>query len=274
MSANFLTPKNWDNATDSGRNNLVFQNRNHEYGAYAIRRDYNHNLFIALFISTGIFLSAFIIPKLLFNNNQEVPIVIPTIDQLVTVIDITPPKTIEEIVPPAVIEKPKVEMATQNNTQPLVVDNKTETTLTTNDEIINPGATTKPGVIGTAVEDKPIIEYTVVKEVTPPAPLISAEIMPSFPGGEAALFRYLQSNINYPYSAKENGIKGTVIVGFVIDVTGKPVMLSILKGIRGGKDIEAEAMRVIANMPLWSVGYQNNKAVPVQFSLPVKFELR
>jgi protein TonB len=60
----------------------------------------------------------------------------------------------------------------------------------------------------------------------------------------------------------------------VIDVTGKPVMLNILKGIRGGKDLEAEAMRVIASMPLWSVGKQNNKPVPVQFSLPVKFDLR
>lgn len=274
MSANFLTPKNWDSATDSGRNNLVFQNRNHDYGAYVIRRDYNHHLFLALFISTGLFLSAFIIPKLLLNKNQEAVIKVPDIIQIITPVDITPPKTIEEITPPAVIEKPKVKMATQNNMQPIVVDNKTETTLTTNEEIKNPGTTTTPGEVGPPVIDKPIIEYNVVKEITPPAIMISPEVMPAFPGGEAALFRYLQSNINYPYSAKENGIKGTVVVGFVIDVTGKPVMLTILKGIRGGKDLEAEALRVIANMPPWSIGLQNNKPVAVQYNIPVRFDLR
>lgn len=63
------------------------------------------------------------------------------------------------------------------------------------------------------------------------------------------------------------------MLSFVIDVTGKPVNLSILKGIRGGKDLEAEAMRVIAAMPNWSVGMNNNKPVSM-FSLPVRFDLR
>jgi periplasmic protein TonB len=274
MSANFLTPKNWDNVTDNGRNKLVFQNRNHDYGAYTIRRDYNHHLFLALFISTGIFLSAFIIPKLLFSNSTS-EIVIPTIDPIVTIIDITPPTAIiEELTPPAVIEKPKVEIATQDNTTPVVVDNKVDNTLSTNDKIINPGKTNTTGVIGDPVIDKPFIETPIVKVEPPPTIMLAPEVMPVFPGGEAALFRYLQNNINYPYSAKENGIKGTVIVGFVIDVTGKPVMLSILKGIRGGKDLEVEAMRVIAGMPNWSIGKQNDKPVPVQFSLPVRFDLR
>jgi protein TonB len=274
MSANFLTQKNWDNVTDSGRNNLVFQNKNHAYGAYVIRRDYNHNLFIALFLSIGIFLSAFIIPKLLLNKKHNAEIVIPTIDQVVQFIDITPPKTIEEITPPAVIEKPKVEVATQNNTTPIVVDNKTDQSLAANVTIINPGSTTSKGVIGEPVIDKPYVDKPIVNVEPPPSLVLSAEVMPAFPGGESALFRYLQQNINYPYGARENGIKGTVIVGFIIDVTGKPVMLNILKGIKGGKDLEAEAMRVIASMPNWSVGLQNNKPVQVLFSLPVKFDLR
>lgn len=274
MSANFLTPKNWDNVTDSGRNNLVFQNRNHAYGAYVIRRDYNHHLFLALFISSGIFLSAFIIPKMLLNS-QTIPITeIPNTDVVIP-FDVTPPPVIiEDVIPPPVTEKPKVKMATQNNTAPIVVDNKTDQSLAANVEIINPGTTTTPGVTGEPVIDKPFVNQPNVKVEPPPGPVIIAEIMPVFPGGEPALLRYLQSNINYPRGASELGIKGTVIVGFVIDVTGKPVMLSILKGIRGGKDLEAEAMRVVANMPYWSVGMQNNRPVAVQFSLPVRFDLR
>jgi protein TonB len=275
MSANFLTPKNWDNVTDHGRNNLVFQNRNHDYGAYTIRRDYNHHLFLALFISTGIFLSAFIIPKMMLNSNASSLVLIPKTDQVIVQYDITPPITKAEELPPPVIEKPKKEIATQNNLQYKAVEEKVEQTAIVNQNIVNPGTTTTIGEVGEPVIDKPIIEDGTGKVEQPlSGPLLTAEVMPSFPGGEAALFRYLQGNINYPYGARENGIKGTVIVGFVIDVTGKPVMLTILKGIRGGKDLEAEAMRVIASMPNWSIGKQNDKPVPVQFSLPVKFDLR
>jgi protein TonB len=275
MSANFLTPKNWNNVTDHGRNNLVFHNRNHDYGAYTIRRDYNHHLFLALFISTGIFLSAFIIPKMMLNSNASSLVLIPKTDQVIVQYDITPPITKAEELPPPVIEKPKKEIATQNNLQYKAVEEKVEQTAIVNQNIVNPGTTTTIGQVGEPVIDKPIIEDGTGKVEQPlSGPLLTAEVMPSFPGGEAALFRYLQGNINYPYGARENGIKGTVIVGFVIDVTGKPVMLTILKGIRGGKDLEAEAMRVIASMPNWSIGKQNDKPVPVQFSLPVKFDLR
>jgi protein TonB len=275
MSANFLTPKNWNNVTDHGRNNLVFQNRNHDYGAYTIRRDYNHHLFLALFISTGIFLSAFIIPKMMLNSNASSLVLIPKTDQVIVQYDITPPITKAEELPPPVIEKPKKEIATQNNLQYKAVEEKVEQTAIVNQNIVNPGTTTTIGQVGEPVIDKPIIEDGTGKVEQPlSGPLLTAEVMPSFPGGEAALFRYLQGNISYPYGARENGIKGTVIVGFVIDVTGKPLMLTILKGIRGGKDLEAEAMRVIASMPNWSIGKQNDKPVPVQFSLPVKFDLR
>jgi protein TonB len=274
MSANFLTPKNWDNVTDSGRNNLVFQNRNHNYGAYVIRRDYNHHLFLALFISTGIFLSAFIIPKLLFDKNSSSLVLIPKTDPVIIQYDYTPPIPKVEEVPPSVIEKPKVKMATQNNMQFKAIDEKVDQPVVVNEKIINPGTKTTLGEVSPPVIDKPFVEKPVVNIEPPPPTVLVSEIMPAFPGGEAALFKYLQANINYPYGAKENGIKGTVIVGFIIDVTGKPTMLSILKGIRGGKDLEAEAMRVIASMPSWSVGMQNNKPVNVQFSLPVRFDLR
>lgn len=275
MSANFLTPKNWDNATDAGRNNLVFQNRNHEYGAYTIRRDYNHHLFLALFISTGIFLSAFIIPKMLLNSHASSIVLIPKTEQVIIHYDITPPIIKPEaIAPPPAKEIPTKKAATQNNITPIVVDNKVDQTLVINDKIINPGTITKPGDAVLPVVTKPIVDDGLGKEVAPPAIIIAPEVMPTFPGGEAALFRYLQSNINYPFGAKENGIKGTIYVGFVIDASGKAVMLSILKGVRGGKDLEAEAMRVIGNMPNWLPGLQNNKPVAVQFSLPVKFDLR
>jgi protein TonB len=274
MSVNFLNPKNWDNVTDTGRNSIVFQNRNHAYGAYVIRRDYNRNLFFALFLSVGVFLSAFIIPKIILNKSSIEPTAIPIVDAVIIPIEIKPPiQKIEEIIP-EVIAKPEKKIAQQNNSQLLAKDEKVETKVIPNELILNPGKTTTPGETGTPVIDKPINTGTPIVEKAPDIPMISPEIMPAFPGGEPALFRFLQSNINYPAMARENGIKGTVIVGFVIDITGKPVNLTILKGVRGGKDLEAEAMRVIASMPNWSVGMNNNKPVSVMFSLPVKFDLR
>jgi protein TonB len=212
---------------------------------------------------------------MMLNSNASSLVLIPKTDQVIVQYDITPPITKAEELPPPVIEKPKKEIATQNNLQYKAVEEKVEQTAIVNQNIVNPGTTTTIGQVGEPVIDKPIIEDGTGKVEQPlSGPLLTAEVMPSFPGGEAALFRYLQGNISSPYGARENGLKGTVIVGFVIDVTGKPVMLTILKGIRGGKDLEAEAMRVIASMPNWSIGKQNDKPVPVQFSLPVKFDLR
>lgn len=274
MSVNLFNPKNWDNVTDSGRNNLVFQNRNHDYGAFVIRRDYNNNLFFALFMSVGIFLSAFIIPKMMLNKATIEKIPIPTIDPKVIVFDIKPPiQEIKEVVPELIkkVEKPA---ATQNNNTYLAKDDHVETSILPNEKIINPGNTTTMGVDEPKVIDKPVEIGTPIIDKVPDGPMISPEVMPVFPGGPSAMFKYLQNNINYPPMARENGIKGTIYVGFVIDITGKPVNLTILKGVRGGKDLEAEAMRVIAAMPNWSIGMNNNKPVSVMFSLPVKFELR
>lgn len=275
MSVNFLTPKNWDNATDAGRNDLVFQNRNHEYGAFVIRRDYNHHLFLALFISTGIFLSAFIIPKLLLNKNLRIQHVTPPVTQIEIPFIITPPiEKIKEIITPPATEQPAKHAATEEFIKPVVVDETAKSSLQVSETILNPGKTTTPGVIGEPITDKPIVETgTGIEKGNESIPL-AVEVMPKFPGGEAALLKFLQQNTNYPVSAKENNIEGIVYVSFVIDVTGKPVMVTALNGIRGGKDLEAEAMRVIANMPHWSVGLQNNRPTPVRFNIPVKFALR
>lgn len=274
MSANFLNPKNWSNVTDEGRNNLVFQNRNHAYGAFVIRRDYNNNLFFALFLSIGIFVSAFVIPKFLIHDSLNQEVIIPTVDAVIIPMDITPKIQKPEELPVSVAEPPKKVVSQQNNLTYMAKDEKVSTSMTSNDQIINPGNTTITGDAGTPVVITPSTNIGLPIEKPNDVPMISPEIMPLFPGGEAALFRFLQSNINYPSMARENGIKGTVIVGFVIDINGKPVNLTILKGIKGGKDLEAEAMRVIAAMPNWSVGMNNNKPVSVMFSLPVKFDLR
>lgn len=99
-----------------------------------------------------------------------------------------------------------------------------------------------------------------------------AEDMPLFPGGDAALMRYLSLNINYPNAAREAGITGIVYVTFVIEPDGSVSSIAVLRGVAGG--CTEEAVRVVSEMHDWIPGKQRGKAVRVQMNLPVKFVLR
>ncbi|MFI5150966.1 MAG: energy transducer TonB, partial [Bacteroidia bacterium] len=101
-----------------------------------------------------------------------------------------------------------------------------------------------------------------------------AEVSPEFPGGEAALMKYLGENIKYPNMEKDNGVQGMVVLTFVVDQSGKISDIKTLKGVKGGPNLEKEAMRVVKTMPAWKPGKMNGKSVKVQFNLPVSFVLR
>jgi protein TonB len=98
------------------------------------------------------------------------------------------------------------------------------------------------------------------------------EVHPDFPGGEAALYKYLGDNIKYPRMAVETNIQGTVYIGFVIEKDGS---LTDVKVERSPAAILAdEAVRVVSSMPGWKPGKQGGKSVRVRFILPVKFRLQ
>lgn len=96
--------------------------------------------------------------------------------------------------------------------------------------------------------------------------------MPQFPGGEAALKKYLIDNIHYPQVAKKDSIQGTVVVQFVVNTDGSIVDVKTVGAKKGG-GLEEEAIRVVKNMPKWIPGKQDGKKVRVQYSLPVRFKL-
>ena len=125
-------------------------------------------------------------------------------------------------------------------------------------------------------QDTRVEEFEAIEEqeevVDEPEIFTIVEDMPEFPGGgEAALLKYLGSNINYPPLATQNNIQGTVYITFEIDKTGKVKNARILRGIGGGCD--KEAMRVVLEMPRWKPGRQRNKPVSVQYNLPIRFTL-
>ncbi len=124
------------------------------------------------------------------------------------------------------------------------------------------------------------------KEVVISAPVTSAPIqeeedqvvfqvvekMPAFPGGDAALFKFLGDNVKYPVIAQENGVQGRVICQFVVNKDGSIVDVEVVRSV--DPSLDKEAIRVIKSMPKWSPGQQRGKPVRVKYTLPVNFKLQ
>ncbi len=103
-------------------------------------------------------------------------------------------------------------------------------------------------------------------------PLVVVQIMPEFPGGISALQAFLAKNIDFPSTAVQTGIQGTVYVYFVVERDGKVSNIKTLRGINDDCDKEAE--RVISMLPAWKPGSQQGKPVRVSFTIPVIFKLQ
>jgi TonB family protein len=100
------------------------------------------------------------------------------------------------------------------------------------------------------------------------------EIMPTFPGGDKALTKFLIKNISYPDSSFKGGIEGTVHVNFIIDTLGNIKNLRIINSL--SYDIDNEVLRVFSIMPKWKSGYNacNKKKLNIGMTMPIHFTLK
>ena len=114
------------------------------------------------------------------------------------------------------------------------------------------------------VDEKPKEEETKVFDVV--------EQMPSFPGGDAELMKFLSTHIKYPVVAEENGIQGRVIATFVVERDGSISDVKVVKSV--DPSLDKEAIRVLKSMPKWIPGKQNGSAVRVKYTVPVTFRLQ
>ena len=97
------------------------------------------------------------------------------------------------------------------------------------------------------------------------------EHMPEFPGGMEEMMKYLSMNIRYPEAARKAGTQGRVPVNFVVEADGTISNANVLRSV--SEELDAEAIRVIQNMPKWKPGMQNGKAVRVKYTIPISFRL-
>lgn len=120
------------------------------------------------------------------------------------------------------------------------------------------------------------VNYVVAEdeeEIIEDAPLIKAEVMPTFQGGDLNTFRqWVQKQLRYPQIALENNITGRVTLQFVIEKDGRLTGIKVLAS--PDASLSEEAIRVVQSSPKWTPGKQRNQPVRVSFTLPVMFQLR
>jgi protein TonB len=250
---------------------LLFENRNKNYGAYAMRRSYDRRLLVSTGITVSVLLMAIIMPKL-FGNSQLVTVDDPTKRKVViTEVNLTPKEEKKK----EVVEQKKVEPTQQPKGQksalPVTPMDTTKKVADADTVKYDPFAktgdpkgkdTTTVMAFNTGGNDTGTVKKK--KEI-----VNVAEVNPEFPGGMAALYKFLKDNIKYPPIARENEISGTVYMSFVVGEDGSISDVQNLNKVAGGLD--KEAIRVVSMMPKWKPGMMGHETVPVRYNIPVKF---
>jgi protein TonB len=246
---------------------IVFELRNKEYGAYSLRIRYNRNVMISLLIGTIILATAIITPYLSAKAaenrakraERQVEIKMENLDQ---------PN--ETVAPPPPPPPPPVDVVQQAKyVPPVVVDSvkpEENIQLMTADEA------------NIEVKNEEVVEVAQevkeeVQEEDPEAtPFVVVEEMPMYPGGDVELLKYIGEHTQYPEIAKENNIQGRVIVRFCVTSKGGVSQVSILKGVDA--ELDKEAIRVVSGLPAFKPGKQGGKPVPVWYMVPITFTLK
>jgi protein TonB len=256
---------------------ILFENRNKQYGAYTLRREYPRRLLAAMAgMAAFVFIAGWIIfpkgnPPGKFMNPFDGP-------DSVRLVIIDPPVPTPPPPPPAPAPPPPPAASEQYVVPDIVPDDQHTDPLPEMEDLVNK-------VISTITQDGPLSDNI----TRPPAPessgtgaapiepevektpeiLKTADIMPSFPGGLSALQRWLSRNLK-PQDGLEPGQRVKVIARFVVDVNGKITGIQLTQS--GGDPYDQEVMRVIKKMPQWNPGKQNGNAVAVWFNIPIIFE--
>ena len=267
---------------------MMFENRNKEYGAYVLRRQTGRRNVISM-IAVLLLFAAVMVFRIAKNAYEAYQKEHAVMDQVTELSALTQQKKKEAKVErkeipvrqeqQQVVEKVK---SSVKFTAPVIKKDdevKPEDELKSQDEIMNSkvavGALNVVGndENGEVLKAKEVIATEPVKPKEEENKVFDVvEQMPSYPGGMGALMQYLSSNIKYPAIAEENGIQGRVICTFVVERDGSITDVRIAKSV--DPSLDKEAMRVVSKMPKWIPGKQNGSAVRVKYTLPVTFRLQ
>lgn len=264
---------------------LVFEGRNKAYGAYRLRKSTTKRNILAMVAVVILLVVAFIILTVKnFVDEQRAKVAMTQVAELTNYDQ--PKKKAEvkqkkvEVEPERVVERVKSSI---KFTAPVIKKDeevKPDEELKTQDELMS--TKTAIGSFDVKGNDDANGEILKAKEViAEPEPpkheeenkvFDIVEQQPLFPGGPAALLKYLSENTKYPVVAQENGVQGRVTVQFVVEKDGSISDVHVLRGV--DPSLDKEAVRVVKSMPRWTPGKQNGITVRVNYRVPVLFRLQ
>jgi len=243
---------------------IIFENRFKDYGAYKLRKNYNKNMSIAICIIVILFLAFFVdlMIKGFIEENQN------NLDENVVIselMELPPPDANTPPVPPV---PPSTASQVDNlaekikYTVPVIVQDSLDYSDSLKNKKINHLIVENDSLNGTNNSNNSLSGngsdvYVIVDE------------LPKFPGGDEARIKFLQENVKYPKVASYNGIKGVVYINFIVETDGAMSNIKLLMGIGGGCD--EEAMRVARLMPKWIPGKRKGQPVRVYINMPIRF---
>lgn len=264
---------------------LVFEGRNKAYGAYRLRKSTTKRNILAMVAVVLLLIVAFIILTVKnFVDEQRAKVAMTQVAELTNYDQ--PKKKAEvkqkkvEVEPERVVERVKSSI---KFTAPVIKKDeevKPDEELKTQDELMS--TKTAIGTFDVKGNDDANGEILKAKEViAEPEPpkheeenkvFDIVEQQPMFPGGPAALMKYLSENTKYPVVAQENGVQGRVTVQFVVEKDGSISDVHVLRGV--DPSLDKEAVRVVKSLPRWTPGKQNGITVRVNYRVPVLFRLQ
>ena len=147
-----------------------------------------------------------------------------------------------------------------------------DTTVSTNDSIPDEPFLLEGDVVAPVPDTMKEHVFEPKEDEDRPGVYVIVEQMPEFPGGDKGFYQYIADNIKYPAEAREDEIKGRVIVNFIVEPDGSVSNIKVLRGIGGGCD--EEAVRLVESMPKFKPGMQDGEAVRVSYTVPVLFKLQ
>jgi periplasmic protein TonB len=262
--------QNWNNLTLDARNDLVFEGRNQQYGAFELRRNYNTRVTLILGGMIVFSLALFGLKKFMDRPKEEEVVETLKVEQ----IDLTPPPPIEDVPPPPPPPPPPPMVEMVKFVPPVIKDDavEEEPQKTIEDvKDVNVGTKDQEGdkdIVAPPTEEKGSTE--------PAAPEIFTivEEQAEFPGGVGEMVKYIQKTLQYPAMAREAGISGKCFLKFVVNETGDISDVQVLKGVPGCSDCDKEAIRVVKSMPKWKPAKMTGRSVKCYFNLPISFKIQ
>lgn len=263
---------------------IIFEGKNKEYGAFALRQSSwkRHLIAFGLIVLFMVFVAA--LPAIISTVQAATKDKNTGIDEtrIIDVID-DRIKEKEEILEPKMPEPPKFAEMKKFVPPTITTDDQASdpTEMTTMDEV-----TKSTGFIGAfnveGTKDPEGVFKNVATDIMggddgkgKGEPTIynvgTIQVNPQFPGGEAEMYAFIKKNLNYPTVDQEMGNHGRVALKFVVSKTGEITNIQLVKGVSPGCD--KEAMRVLKSMPKWIPGRQNGEPVNVYFIIPIVFRL-